>query len=45
LGVFYTNNLLGVLLASMAATASLRATLRRARIKDELKTRQANGAV
>lgn len=38
-GVFQTNNVIGLVLASLAATASFRGTLRRARAKDAKKTR------
>jgi hypothetical protein len=40
IGFFHTNNLLGLLLASAAATLSFPATLRRARASDERKSRQ-----
>lgn len=45
LGLFYTNNIFGAALAALAATASFRATLRRAKIKDLKKARQGNETV
>lgn len=42
-GFFHTNNVLGLLLASAAATISFRATLRRGRVGNQWKLRQTGG--
>ena len=45
LGLLSTNNLLGYIVACLAATASFRATLRRARAKDAKKADAQPGAM
>jgi hypothetical protein len=45
IGMFHTNNPLGLLLGSLAATASFHSTLRLARAKDAERKRRASGGL